>query len=282
MKRRDFLVLSGTLAVSCLTWGCGDSLPSSSAAPSGQSDLLQFGRSGTDQFFAEDRLGRIFEINPNRGLVRIVDHNGAELGRFTGAQRPYSVAFGDDEEAYLLDRGLGQVVVLDPRFESIRQFGQDLQGGTRILASGDEILILRANAGKILVFTRSGQLLRTVDLRRSAGLVTSLALDPSGELHLVRRRPLSIEKISAQTGQSLATYGQGVASAVRDISIDFTGRIALLDHLAGNVLLLDPSGRLIGSFTPPGSPGALIQPVSATFGPTGVLHIHTRETQPDV
>jgi len=146
-----------------------------------------------------------------------------------------------------------------------------LEGAFQMAVGRQELYLLSAVAGAVLVFDLNGQFLRRIQLADRV-FFRDIALGPTGELHLLQATPPLVQVLTPQ-GTALRTYGPGPAVSGRSLSIDAQGRSLIVDAIGGSIHLFDAGGNFIQSITQTG-----LQPLQALANQDGSLFVLVQET----
>jgi len=275
MRRRHFVQL--TLGTMAGLWasGCGgDSSATFSSGPTGSSgnNLSARVQTSEDFLFESDGRSRVFQLDPYRGRILVQDTQGAPQLELTGATNPYSLGVAGDTKIYVLDRGQADIAVFSSRGVLERRIAAGLLEGAFQMAVGQqELYLLSAVAGAVLVFDLNGQLLRRIPLADRV-FFRDIALGPTGDLHLLQATPPLVQVLNSQ-GAPLRSYGPGPATSGRSLSVDAQGRSLIVDAIGGSIHLFDAGGNFIQSISQTG-----LQPLQALANQDGSLFVLVQET----
>lgn len=276
MQRRQFVQLSlGTLAG---LWAAGCGGDSSSALGGGSAGNPTNGgavaarlQTSEDVLFESDLRNRLFQMNPYSGLIVAQDDSGKELFRSTATTHPYSLGVAEDQLIYVLDRGQGDVAVLDNQGVLQRRIGQaNFNSAFQMAVGARELYLLSAVEQALLVLDLNGQLLRRLPLPDRT-FFRDVAVGPGGEIHLLQGTPPVVLVWSPQ-GNLLRTYGPGPAIHGRSLGLDDQGRAFITDPVGEQIHLFDAAGNYVQAFSQLGG-----QPLQALVREDGTLFVLIQE-----
>lgn len=275
MQRREFLRGAACLAASLMSTGCEDGQedfvfatdprPQPPPTPNAFGQLIPGG--------AIEALddGRVVDLQPNR--VSVFNADGTLSFSVDDAVLPTAAAIDQQGSIFVLDRGIGRILVLGSHGAVERMFEQDLSAAIDLAIIGSEVFLLNPVDLKIDVFGTEGVFVRTFAVGPEKANLRALAADPEGNLQVLISNPVRVEVISPQ-GLPLFSYSPptGVALSARGLAVSQNGQSAILDHLGLQVLLFDANHEFVRAVTVPDDGGEPSQPVTIGLGPDGLLH----------
>jgi tripartite motif-containing protein 71 len=250
-------------------------------------------------FAAYDRQGYGYEIEPfggrvvERGMLGVLLREFGSFGMGDSQlNQPVALAFGPDDNLYVLDRGNHRVQVFDRAGNHLRQIGgygsdlgqlsypQDL-----LFDAKGHLFVADTLNHRVQVFDVSGRALSLFGtLGSEDGELNgpnSLALDADGSLHVLDsgNGRVQVFELDAQLGGNFVRgYGEwgtepGQLSLPRSLALTKDGTAIVADVANATLEVWKPDGRFEQRFVPRFDDGDVAAPVDVAVAPDGDLYI---------
>ena len=222
-----------------------------------------------ERIYVADQAGALFLFRTGRRkLVRT---------QFGGGKRllsPVGLATGEADSVYVVDSGLGRIVIYDGNLETSRIVRDGLKRPTGILWNPRkrELAVAEAGADRILILNQRGVIQRTLG---EAGVgsgqfntPTHLAFLGKGKDTLLVTDALNCRVVALDdTGRQLFALGRpgretGSLARPKGVAVDSEGHIYVVDALFGNIQIFNAQGELLLYFgtNGPRKPGCFSLP----------------------
>ena len=249
---------------------------------------------------SEARLIRPMAVIAVNGVVYVADPGAKGVHRFdpvaerydlvaaqggSGLPSPIALARGSDDEVYVTDSELAQVLVIRPGANAAVPLALPRMGqptGIAFDPPSGRLYVVDTSAHRVNVFNRDGTL-HTSFGRRGAGdaefnYPTLLWRDAQGRLYVTDSLNFRIQVFDAQ-GRLLKQFGQlgdGTGDNIRQkgVATDSYGHIYVVDALFNALQIFDQAGRLLLSLGSLGSDrGEFWLPVGIFIGEENLIYI---------
>jgi DNA-binding beta-propeller fold protein YncE len=211
------------------------------------------------------RDGKLYICDLNVSRIHVIDFAGKRysvMGTPDQVKRPANIAIDADGAKYVADTSKKQVIVFDAQDKFVRELGNPEKiSPISVAVRGDELFVADALGGKVEVWTKGGQLKRTIS---SKGAGPAQLLHPSGiafgaEGHLfVVDQELGMVKEFDVEGKYIKSIGSpgdrpGFFARPKGIAIDSQNRIYVADAQWDKIQIFSPDGQLLLFFGEPGA-----------------------------
>ena len=220
-------------------------------------------------YVAELGSNRVRKFSPEGELVAGWGGHGSGDGEFDG---PTDVAVGPDGSVYVADAGNHRIQRFGASGDFQGKWGSEGAGdgelsSPRALATDADGNVYVADSGnhRVQVFDEDGGFIRKwgrYDEEDPAGLgyILGIGVDAAGGVYLSDSDNARIKKFDAEGGYQLQ-WGAPTFGSARKAVADGDGHTYVLDGAQGQVLKLDPEGRVILRIGEQGAlPGQLLGP----------------------
>jgi DNA-binding beta-propeller fold protein YncE len=210
------------------------------------------------------RDGKLYICDLGVSKIHVIDFANKRysiLGTPDQVKRPANIAIDADGAKYVVDTGKKQVIVFDAQDKFVRELGNPEKiSPISVAVRGDELFVADALGGKVEVWTKDGQLKRTIS---SKGTGPAQLLHPSGiafgaEGHLfVVDQELGAVKEFDVEGKYIKSIGSsgdrpGFFARPKGIAIDSQNYIYVADAQWDKIQIFSPEGQLLLFFGEPG------------------------------
>jgi len=109
-----------------------------------------------------DRQSNLY-VTVGEGRVLKFNSKGRQIASCSGLDNPTDIEYSDDDSVFVLDSGNGQIKKYDENLKLIRVFNEPLNNPRHmtLINYGERILVVESN--RILLFTKNGDLVATID-----------------------------------------------------------------------------------------------------------------------
>jgi DNA-binding beta-propeller fold protein YncE len=210
------------------------------------------------------RDGKLYICDLNVSRIHIIDFAGkrySTLGTPDQVKRPANIVIDADGTKYVVDTSKKLVLVFDAQDKFVRELGNPEKcSPISVAVRGNELFVADALGGKVEVWTKDGQLKRTIS---SKGTGPAQLLHPSGiafgaEGHLfVVDQELGTVKEFDVEGKYIKSIGSsgdrpGFFARPKGIAIDSHNLMYVADVQWDKIQLFSPEGQLLLFFGEPG------------------------------
>ncbi len=200
-----------------------------------------------------------------RSVIHLLDLESCEHRVLEGnaehkLQTPIGVACDNEGRIYVSNSASSTIVVFNAAGKPVASFGSPEETGrpTGIVFDPvqDRLLVLDTTGGRILEYSRSGNLLKAHGKRGTkAGefnFPTSIAIGPEGKIYVSDSMNFRIQVLSRDfeplKSFGIVGRGPGTFASPKGIAVDSEGHIYVVDGMFDNVQIFDGSGRLLLAF----------------------------------
>jgi len=234
------------------------------------SDFL-VGRSKTDEgeingpYGVALRDGKLYVCDLGALRIHVIDlvnKRYSVLGTPDQVKRPANIAIDADGTKYVADAGKRQVIVFDAQDKFVRDLGDPEKiSPISVAVRGDELFVADALGGKVEVWTKDGQLKRTISAKGSgpAQLLhpSGIAFNSEGHLFVVDQELAMVKEFDAE-GKYIKSIGSpgdrpGFFARPKGIAIDVKNLIYVADAQWDKIQIFSPDGQLLLFFGDPGA-----------------------------
>ncbi|MCX5684329.1 MAG: 6-bladed beta-propeller [Planctomycetota bacterium] len=196
--------------------------------------------------------------------IHVIDFAGKRysiMGTPDQVKRPANIVIDSDGTKYVADVGKRRVLVFDAQDKFVRDLGDPEKcSPISVAVRGDELFVADALGGKVEVWTKDGQLKRTISAKGTgpAQLLhpSGIAFNSEGHLFVVDQELGTVKEFDAE-GKFVKAIGSpgdrpGFFARPKGIAIDSHNLIYVADAQWDKVQIFSPEGQLLLFFGEPG------------------------------
>lgn len=195
-------------------------------------------------------------------IVDLATRAYSVLGPADRIRNPVNMTVDADGTKYLCDTSVRKILVFDANDRLISEIGESTSWVPVDCAiKGNELYITDTTGGKVEVYDKQGQHLRTIGEKGMGpdqlSNPTNLEIGPDGRLYVVDTFLQTVKIFDPATGSFAGTIGGpgsniGSFARPKGIAIDPQGDVYVTDAQWDVVQIFNPSGQLLATFGGPG------------------------------
>ena len=230
------------------------------------------------------RNGKIYVCDLGQMRVHVIDvvnKRYTTLGTRDQVAKPANITIDADGTKYVCDAGRQQVLVFDAEDQFVRAMDDPKRctGPISVAVWKDELYVADALGGKIEVWTKDGQLKRTISSKGKGPPQLSrpscVAFGPQGHL-FVTDMELAVVKEFDTEGKYIKSIGMpgdrpGYFARPKGLAIDPVGRLYVADSQWDKIQIFTPEGQLLlffGESSP--LPHGMVTPTGVAIDATSI------------
>jgi DNA-binding beta-propeller fold protein YncE len=230
------------------------------------------------------RDGKIYVCDLGNLRIHVIDMANkryATLGTADQVTKPANITIDADGTKYVSDAGKQMVMVFDAQDRFVRAMGDPARcaGPISVAIWKDELYVADALGGKIEVWTKDGQLKRTISSKGKGppqlSRPSSLVFNPQGHLFVTDMELAVIKEFDAE-GKYVKSIGMpgdrpGYFARPKGLAIDPAGRLYVADAQWDKIQIFTPEGQLLlffGESSP--LPHGMVTPTGVAIDTTSV------------